>query len=95
VNPAHYFADIPNLHTRDNGKTWNTGGFNRNQLSSIYNLIISELSPKPSIIETGAGNSTITFLLTDPEWVLSIAPDLELFAGSKIFANYIRLTLVS
>jgi hypothetical protein len=67
LQEIHYFADIPNLHTWDNGKTWNTGGFNRNQLSSIYNLIISELSPKPSIIETGAGNSTITFLLTAPE----------------------------
>jgi hypothetical protein len=48
-------------------------------------LIISELSPKPSIVETGAGNSTITFLLTNPEWVLSIAPDLELFAQDQEF----------
>jgi len=87
MNPASYFADIPNLHTWDNGETWNTGGFNGNQLSSIYNLIIGELSPKPSIVETGAGNSTITFLLTNPEWVLSIAPDLELFDRIKNFCQ--------
>jgi hypothetical protein len=69
------------------GQWQNLDGFNRNQLSSIYNLIIGELSPKPSIVETGAGNSTITFLLTDPEWVLSIAPDLELFARIKNFCQ--------
>jgi hypothetical protein len=72
-----YLGHIPLLHTWDRGRTWNSGGFNAAQLRSMYR-IISERFEHPRVIETGAGNSTITFLHLDPERVVSIAPDLEL-----------------
>ena len=72
-----YLDDMPALHTWDRGKTWNTGGFDRHQLEPIHQLIGNQ--PGLSFIETGAGNSTIFFLLHEPSRVCSIAPDAALF----------------
>jgi hypothetical protein len=70
-----YLSDLPLLHSWDGGKTWNTGGFNREILEAIH----PHLSEGMEILETGAGNSTIFFLLHKPKRLVSIAPDAVLF----------------
>jgi hypothetical protein len=70
-----FLEDLPHLHTWDGGKTWNAGGFYREAFEQIRPLIPA----KARFIETGAGNSTIFFLLQDPACVVSIAPDAALF----------------
>jgi hypothetical protein len=67
----------PNLHFW--GGSWNSGGFSTHHLEEIYNLCRTRVPPAPTILETGAGNSTICFLQADPARVISIAPDQELF----------------
>ncbi len=74
-----YFQNIPDLHTWDNGLTWNTGGFSADMLQEIHALIVARCGAGARLIETGAGNSTITFLLTGAREVISIAPDAALF----------------
>lgn len=74
-----FLTNIPNLHTWDNGTTWNTGGFEAFHFSPLHELIAELLPAHPAFIETGAGASTIFFLLHDPERVVSIAPDAALF----------------
>jgi Methyltransferase domain len=73
-----YFENIPLLHTWDGGRTWNTGGFDRRALE-IITAVIDRNFPSPRILETGCGNSTISFLLCDPVEVVAICPDKELF----------------
>jgi hypothetical protein len=70
-----YLSDLPLLHTWDSGATWNTGGFCRETFEAIHPFVV-ELS---DILETGAGNSTIFFLLHKPRRLVSIAPDAGLF----------------
>ena len=70
-------SNIPNLHTWDGGNSWNPGGFGPNHLKSLFSLC--ESIPQRRVIETGAGNSTIVFLLSDPAYLVSIAPDTSLF----------------
>jgi Methyltransferase domain len=74
---AAFLNNIPNLHTWDDGKTWNTGGFDRYLFNAIHKLIGDR--DGLSFLETGAGNSTIFFLLHYPARVVSIAPDAALF----------------
>jgi len=75
VTFSAYLDDLPLLHTWDGGEKWNTGGFNASQLRSMHDLIRTRFGEqRPSIIETGAGNSTITFLHLDVERLVSIAP---------------------
>jgi hypothetical protein len=81
-----YLANIPNLHTWD-GKTWNTGGFGRWAFDPLHKLIAQHLPPHPAFIETGAGNSTIFFLLHAPSDVVSVAPDPELFARIRAYCE--------
>jgi hypothetical protein len=75
---TEYLDSIPNLHTWDKGATWNSGGFDRVILAAFHDLVVAQ-APRPRIIETGAGNSTLCFLHTHPERIVSIAPDRELF----------------
>lgn len=74
-----YLGDLPLLHTWDGGQTWVTGGFQPTHLRDIHR-IIGEQFPNGdvSMIETGAGNSTLTFLHLSPTRLVSIAPDEEL-----------------
>lgn len=74
---SDYLSDIPNMHTWDDGKTWNTGGFDAAHLSKLLDFLKENRCRH--IIETGAGNSTITFLLHGAERVVSIAPEEDLF----------------
>ena len=81
-----YLANIPNLHCWD-GKTWNTGGFDRWAFDRLHTLMAEHLPPRPAFIETGAGNSTIFFLLHAPSRVVSIAPDAELFTRIRTYCD--------
>lgn len=72
----HYLKRIPDLHSWDGGKTWNSGGFRAEHLR-VFHDVIRQLD-SPVIAETGAGNSTITFLLARPQKLISIAPDAAL-----------------
>lgn len=71
-----YLADIPLLHSWDGGKTWNTGGFDQYFLRQFHSLAAS--FENATIIETGAGNSTITFLFAKPKKLITIVPDQDL-----------------
>jgi predicted O-methyltransferase YrrM len=74
-----FLSDVPQLHTWDNGATWNTGGFFAEDLEILYSFAKANLPRGARILETGAGNSTICFLLLSPERLVSIAPDAALF----------------
>ncbi len=74
-----FLENMPLLHTWDGGETWVTGGFRSHHLRRIRELIVEEFPERNvSYIETGAGASTLTFLQTAPERVVSIAPDEDL-----------------
>ncbi len=74
-----FLADLPRFHTWDNGKTWNTGGFYAPGLRTIRETSDAALEGRtPIIAETGAGNSTILFLLMQPKLLISIAPNPQL-----------------
>jgi len=74
-----YLDRVPDLHTWDGGKTWNTGGFGPQHLRAFRELALSCGEPNPVILETGAGNSTLAFLYADPKRLISIAPERSLF----------------
>jgi hypothetical protein len=75
---TEYLDNMPNLHTWDEGATWNTGGFSRYYFDPVHELL-AHTGKRPSFIETGAGNSTIFFLMHSPARLVSIAPDGQLF----------------
>lgn len=72
MNFTEYLSDLPLLHHW--GGEWRTGGFRAPQLRAISD-VIRDAFPHPRILETGAGNTTLTFLHLEPERVVSIAPD--------------------
>jgi glycosyltransferase involved in cell wall biosynthesis/predicted O-methyltransferase YrrM len=72
-----YLADPPLVHTWDDGRTWNSGGFSADYLRLIHDL--ASAVPQARIVETGAGNSSIAFLYSQPARLVSIAPDAGLF----------------
>lgn len=74
-----YLSNLPLLHTWDGGQTWNTGGFEASHLSKLHQFLRAELPASSTLLETGAGNSTISLLFLDPKKLISIAPDAELF----------------
>ena len=58
-----YLADLPALHTWDRGDDVEHRRLRRRQLGRVHALIAERFGDRPvSILETGAGNSTITFL---------------------------------
>jgi hypothetical protein len=81
-----FIDDLPKLHSWDNGKTWNTGGFGPHHLNAIAK-VLAELPRGFRAIETGAGNSTLLFLLCGAGSVVSIAPDVLLFDRIKATAE--------
>jgi predicted O-methyltransferase YrrM len=74
-----YLKNIPPLHTWDGGKTWVAGGFGALQLATLFELVAYVGGHDARILETGAGNSTISFLYARPRQLVSIAPDADLF----------------
>ncbi len=83
---AHYLQNLPLLHTWDGGKEWNTGGFYDQQLRSFY-LLAGGPTGGHSIIETGAGNSTLTFLFARPKRLITIAPAPDLFGRIEAYCT--------
>ena len=74
-----FFANVPLLHSWDNGQTWNRGGFLPKTLRALKEVIEPSLEPGVSFAaETGAGNSSILFLLMKPRALYSIAPEAAL-----------------
>ena len=70
-----FLQDLPNLHERGN-RPAHSGGLNLR----LGRVMIDELSKlsSPSIIETGAGSSSLLFLMPGSSSVTSIAPDAKL-----------------
>src|SRR5687768_8835305 len=81
-----YLDNIPNLHSWDKGKSWNSGGLDRTHLAALHDLARAQ-AEHPRLIETGAGNSTLTFLHAAPERLVSIAPDAALFERIERYAR--------
>jgi hypothetical protein len=86
VEVRDYLANLPLLHTWDGGKTWNTGGFGPDHLGKILEFFGAHAPPRPAILETGAGNSTLAFLLLRPSSLVSICPEQPLFDRIRKFA---------
>ena len=82
-----YFEHPPELHTWDNGLSWNTGGFSGEMLRSLYSIVGTTYGAGSRILETGAGNSTIALMLTNPSELVSIAPDQELFGRIRTYCG--------
>jgi glycosyltransferase involved in cell wall biosynthesis len=76
---AEYLSNLPLLHTWDGGLTWNTGGFQAEHLRALHGFLTERLPVSPSLLETGAGNSTVCLLFLNPSRLVSVAPDAELF----------------
>jgi hypothetical protein len=76
ISRGRLFSDPPLLHTWDHGETWNTGGFSGPDL--IWLADLCGTYPAARVVETGAGCSTLAFLSTSPESVVTIAPDSDL-----------------
>jgi predicted O-methyltransferase YrrM len=81
-----FLSDIPNLHSWDEGLTWNTGGFSRLELEYFISLV-RNIGSHAVIGETGAGASTIAFLLAQPKRIISIAPDKALFSRIQAYCD--------
>lgn len=74
-----YLHDLPLLHTWDSGETWNTGGFDATQLRRVHEIVSGEFPDRSvRVLETGSGNSTITFLYLQLDRLVSIAPAADL-----------------
>ena len=80
-----FLSDLPLLHNW--GGILDGGGFQRDHLEPLYEFLRKELPDKPVLLETGAGNSTITMLLLEPARLLSIAPEAALFDRIREFCQ--------
>jgi len=76
MTPAESFlADIPSIHSWDGGLTWNSGGFGTTELGWIIRAVGERFGAGARIAETGAGCSTLAFLLAAPARVHSISAE--------------------
>lgn len=82
---ASYLANLPLLHSWDGGVSWNTGGFQPEHLARLYRYLRDHLPPSSTLLETGAGNSTICMLLLQPNRLVSVAPDAALFERIRAY----------
>ena len=82
-----FLCNIPLLHSWDGGITWNTGGFDRQNLGKLCDFLRNILPDNPVLLETGAGNSTIAMLFLQPARLISIAPDAQLFERIRGFCQ--------
>lgn len=74
INFEDYLENIPEIHFWDN--KWRTGGFQKHHLSTIMSVLKEHTEGNNlRIIETGAGNTTITFSFLNPQTLISICPD--------------------
>jgi hypothetical protein len=90
TDPAVAFLhDLPVLHVANGSRGAYTGGLN----PRLGNVMIDEIRAlgSPSIIETGAGASTLLFMMLGCASVTSIAPDKSL--GERIRMEAVRREL--
>jgi predicted O-methyltransferase YrrM len=80
-----YLTQIPDLHSWDDGKTWSRGGFGPTHLRALHDLAVLSGGQQAVILETGAGNSTLSFLFARPKKLIAIAPDAALFNRVRVF----------
>ena len=83
----NYLDNLPQLHSWDNGLTWNSGGFEKHHLEKLYKFLDLNLNKKSTFLETGAGNTTLLFLLFGPAKLISICPEIELFQRIHSFCD--------
>jgi hypothetical protein len=81
-----YLTRIPDLHRWEGQENWCSGGFGPFHLRAIYDLALA-CGEHAVILETGAGNSTLTFLFASPAKLISIAPDAPLFERIGAFCE--------
>ena len=82
-----YLQDIPLLHIWQGGKIVTAGGFTPADLQTLYNFLRERLPPHPVLLETGAGNTTITMLFLRPARLISIATEASLFERIREFCR--------
>lgn len=74
---ADLTAEMPRLHN------WNgemdTGGLTPEALTALYELALAQGGSQAQVVETGAGSSTLAFLLAGASKVIAMAPDQSLF----------------
>jgi len=87
----NYLAELPLLHTWDGGQTWNSGGFEPHQLRRLYAFLRHALPPDPFVLETGAGNTTITLCFLPPARHTVICPDTAVLSLIERFCQDARL----
>jgi hypothetical protein len=87
VDVRDFLGNLPLLHTWDGGKTWNTGGFGPEHLGRMLEYLGKSAPARPAILETGAGNSTLAFLLLRPGSLVSICPEQPLFERIEKYAR--------
>lgn len=83
-----FAADIPKFHFW--GDTWSVGGFSAKALRELHDLgrsVGRAANGGARIVETGAGASTIAFLLSGADEVFSIAPDAALFDRIRAYCG--------
>jgi hypothetical protein len=90
---ASFASSPPRFHSWDGGKTWIDGGFSTYHLGAIYRFCRQRLPTNATILETGAGNSTVCFLFSEPGRLLSIAPDQELFDRITDYCETNRISM--
>jgi hypothetical protein len=88
-----YLSNLPMLHSFDGGISWNTGGFGEHQLEALYSLLKSKLPAAPRLLETGAGNTTITMLFLNPSKLITICPDPEVVKRVQLYCTKNNISL--
>ena len=81
-----FLQNIPLIHSWD-GVYWHTGGFYREHLEKLYSFLCDQLPEGSVVLETGAGNSTITMMFLRPARLISIAPDPTIFERIHSFCQ--------
>jgi len=80
-----FAEDIPKLHNW--GGEWNAGGFWSGALQKLFTLTKEQASDGARVIETGAGASTIAFLLAGARQVTTVAHEPDLFDRIMSFCD--------
>ena len=95
-----YLCDLPLLHTWDGGQTWNSGGFTSTELRRLHAFLCDALPPHPVVVETGAGNTTITLAFLPPGHHFVICPDeavidrvLRFCEGAGLTTNHLDIRI--
>lgn len=88
-----YLSNLPLLHTWDDGRTWNSGGFEPDQLRVLHDFLKDRLAAPPTIVETGAGNTTITLAFLAPARHDVICPDPGVLQRVRNFCEAAELPL--